>query len=72
MPFDVYTAIGALVRAEASRTVTPDGTAARPAAHPPTGAPEFGEQPAAHATARARGRSAGLPSALRRLAARLG
>ncbi|MFF1907945.1 hypothetical protein [Kitasatospora sp. NPDC058218] len=78
MPFDVYTAMGALVRAEASRTVTPVGAAAPPTAHLPAGSPEFGEEPVARAADRAQHpsaaprRLAALPSALRRLAARLG
>ncbi|MFJ9949785.1 hypothetical protein [Kitasatospora sp. NPDC091207] len=67
MPFDVYTAMGALVRAEASRTAAPAG-AAPSTAEPPAGAPGCGEPPAAGTAARARRR----PSALRRLAARLG
>ncbi|MEV0535730.1 hypothetical protein [Kitasatospora sp. NPDC050463] len=72
MPFDVYTAMGALVRAEASRTASPVGAATRSAAHLSAGSPELGEQPVARATDRARRPSAALPSALRRLAARLG
>ncbi|MER6399027.1 hypothetical protein ABT263_23690 [Kitasatospora sp. NPDC001603] len=88
MPFDVYTAMGALVRAEACRTTTP-ALPATPTATAPSAssaeqllsvAREFGGGPTAYDTDRARRgpsarsstRPSALSSALRRLAARLG
>ncbi|WP_329486038.1 hypothetical protein OG618_05435 [Kitasatospora sp. NBC_01246] len=88
MPFDVYTAMGALVRAEACRTTTPSLPATPAATAPsassaeqlPSVAKEFGGGPTACDTDRARRRPSArsstrpsaLSSALRRLAARLG
>ncbi|MFG3052502.1 hypothetical protein ACGFZP_16300 [Kitasatospora sp. NPDC048239] len=77
MPFDVYTAMGALVRAEASRSAAPPaGRSAGPSvgasADPPAGQAGFEGPPAGRVDAREGRRPGALPAALRRLTARLG
>ncbi|MFF2044355.1 hypothetical protein ACFVVX_28440 [Kitasatospora sp. NPDC058170] len=81
MPFDVYTAMGALVRAEAARSaaLSAGRSANKPSApsadlfagQPPVGETGFERPPTGRAADRADRRPGALPSALRRLTARL-